>query len=146
MDMAVVTVDGTPLRTGQYFIRWVCGLVDFIFLFGILAVIIISSSKTGQRLGDRVAGTYVAKTFSKQIYPTAASLNYTPAFPQVVRLDPYFIELINRAMEASHDHENEVPLGMVSAQIKSLLEVGNEMPAKKFLAIVLHDFKRLNAR
>jgi hypothetical protein len=148
MELQVINLDGTRSGPVQFGIRWVCGLIDFIFLFGVLATILIGSGGKGQRLGDMVAGTYVIKSTGEnrvsgniQVYR-----GYTPVFPQVVHLDRYYMELINRALDASRDHNNQAPALMVMEKLKSLLEVSTEMPAGLFLTTLRDDFNHLTRR
>lgn len=148
MDLQVVNLDGTRPGPVQYGIRWICGLIDFIFLFGVLATILIASGGKGQRLGDMVAGTYVIKSSGQKRVSANIQVyrGYTPVFPQVVHLDRYYLELINRALDASRDHNNQTPGQMVTEKLKSLLEVRTEMPASQFLTTLRDDFNHLTKR
>ena len=58
MKTKVVRLDGTEVSIGSYIIRWLFRLID-LQLYGLIAIILISAGKKGQRLGDIVAGTAV---------------------------------------------------------------------------------------
>jgi uncharacterized RDD family membrane protein YckC len=148
MDIHVVNLDGTRARPVQYGIRWICGLIDFIFLFGVLATILITSGRKGQRLGDMVASTYVIKAAGQKRVSANIQVyrGYSPVFPQAVHLDQYYLELINRALDASRDHNNQTPAQMVTEKLKSLLAVCTEMPASQFLTTLRDDYNHLKGR
>jgi hypothetical protein len=146
-NIRVTKLDGTAPKPADYLLRWACGLIDFIFLFGATATIIIATGGKGQRLGDIVAGTFVVRSL-----PDSGPVLTSPAipgpvvFPQVVQLDRYYIELIERALEANRSHGNPVPVSMLCEKIKSLLNIRTEIPPVQFLNMVVKDFNSLNAR
>jgi uncharacterized RDD family membrane protein YckC len=147
MRIRVIKLDGTKPDVVHYFLRWIFGLIDFIFLFGAVATITIASGGRGQRLGDIIAGTCVVR-----LHPRVArteglsSESYVPAFPQVIHLDSYYLELIQRALVAHHDHDNSAPIMIVTQKIKSLFGIQSDMLPDQFLVTVVKDFNHLNAR
>ncbi|MDX1627762.1 MAG: RDD family protein, partial [Fulvivirga sp.] len=61
MKIKVVQLDGSSPTFGAYILRWILRLVDISTFSGAIAVVTISMSKHGQRLGDMAAGTTVVK-------------------------------------------------------------------------------------
>jgi uncharacterized RDD family membrane protein YckC len=60
LGLRVVTTDGSPIGWPASLIRNVLRIVDG-FFFYVVGIILVMTSPTKQRLGDRVAGTVVVK-------------------------------------------------------------------------------------
>ena len=58
----VVRVDGKKMKFTDYLLRWVFRLLDIWFSFGAIGVIMISSSKSSQRLGGMLSNSAVVKS------------------------------------------------------------------------------------
>jgi uncharacterized RDD family membrane protein YckC len=151
MAIQVVRLDGTQPGIGNYFLRWMLGLVDFYVLSGAIAVIVIAAGGKGQRLGDIVAGTCVVKLIAEREI-TASEVfvspenTYQPTFPQVLQLESRDIELIQRALEANVHYDNLQPVLMVAEKVKSTLNIQTELPPAEFLYVVVKDFNHLSSR
>lgn len=151
MNIQVVRLDGTQPSIGDYVLRWVFSIVDFYFMSGALAIIIIAAGGKGQRLGDVVAGTSVVKLIgqkeitAKEIFITPDE-KYSPVFPQVIQLENRDIELIQRALEANRNFGNLQPVLVVTEKIKSLLGIQTELPPVQFLYTIVKDFNHLNTQ
>jgi uncharacterized RDD family membrane protein YckC len=150
MSIQVVRIDGTRPSIGNYLLRWIFGFVDFYFLGGALAVIVIAAGDKGQRIGDLVATTSVIKIIPQQeitaneVFITPQQ-TYTATFPQAVQLNSKDIELIQRALEANLHHDNQQPVMMVTEKIKSLLGIQTQLPPVEFLYTIVKDFNHLNS-
>lgn len=59
MGMRIVDAGGNKPGLGKALVRNLLGIVDFLPFVYVLGVIMVASSPNKQRLGDRVAGTYV---------------------------------------------------------------------------------------
>lgn len=151
MNIQVVRLDGTQASVGDYILRWAFSLIDFYLLSGALAVIVIAAGGKGQRIGDMVAGTTVVKLIETQqitankIFITPEQ-TYVPTFPQVTQLESRDIELIQRALDALTQFENEQPVLLVTEKIKSMLGIQTDLPPAEFLYIVVKDFNHITAR
>lgn len=150
MNIQVVRLDGTEPGIGDYILRWVFSLVDFYILSGAIAVVIVAANGRGQRLGDIVAGTSVVKlTAPREITANEVFITpentYQPVFPQAIQLGARDIELIQRALEANHQHANIQPMLMVSQKIKSHLGINSDMPDERFLTTIVKDYNHLTA-
>lgn len=151
MSIQVVRLDGTSPSVGSYLFRWIFAFIDFYFLSGIVAVVVISSSGKGQRLGDLVAGTSVVKQApqneitANDVFVTAED-TYRPTFTQVTQLSSRDIELIQRALESNRDQGNLQPVMLVTDKIKTMLGIQTDLPPVQFLYTVVKDFNHLTSR
>ncbi len=59
LGMRVVKKDGTRAGIGRAFFRNLLRILDFLPVAYLLGIIMVAASSTKQRLGDRIAGTYV---------------------------------------------------------------------------------------
>jgi uncharacterized RDD family membrane protein YckC len=94
----VVRMDGAEPNFGNYFLRWLLGLIER----GAIAVIVILLSGKGQRLGDMVAGTIVAKqkkrvTLEDTLFEEVEE-DYKVKFDRVGNLNDADIETIKEVM------------------------------------------------
>jgi uncharacterized RDD family membrane protein YckC len=97
LGLRVISVDGTPVRFPQTFLRAVLGIADFLLLpFGFIAVVTTLLSPRDQRLGDLAAGTLVVRQ-------RAASSLVAPArFPSPHGYEAYVGALDVGAMTVEH--------------------------------------------
>lgn len=151
MKIQVVRLDGTPPTIGNYIMRWIFSFIDFYFLSGVIAVVMIAMGGKGQRLGDVVAGTSVVKLIEqKEITSSDIFVSpedtYVPTFEQVIQLTENDIELIQRALEVNRDQGNAQPLLVVTERIKSLLGIQTDLPPIKFLYTIIKDFNHITAK
>lgn len=61
VNVRVARVDGTPPGLGAYVLRWLLRPVEIWMTLGTVAMLAILLGKTGQRIGDRAAGTTVVR-------------------------------------------------------------------------------------
>ena len=73
VGLRVVKVDGSPIDWPASLIRNVLRIVDG-FFFYVVGIILVMTSPTKQRLGDRVAGTVVVRAGTVPRPATPASL------------------------------------------------------------------------
>jgi uncharacterized RDD family membrane protein YckC len=151
MKIQVVRLDGTPPTIGNYIMRWIFSFIDYYFLSGVIAVVMIAMGGKGQRLGDMVAGTSVVKLIEqKEITSSDIFVSpeetYVPTFEQVIQLTENDIELIQRALEVNRDQGNAQPLLVVTERIKSLLGIQTDLPPIKFLYTIIKDFNHITAK
>lgn len=151
MKVKVVRLDGTPPTIGNYLMRWIFSFIDYYFLSGVIAMLVIATGGKGQRLGDLVAGTSVVKLVeqkeisSNQIFVKAEE-DYVPTFSQVIQLTENDIELIQRALEVNRDQGNAQPVLAVTEKIKALLGITTDLPPVKFLYTIVKDFNHITSR
>src|SRR5690606_24990693 len=86
----VVKIDGTRASMYQYFIRWICSIVDIFLCGGALGLSSIIATKHAQRTGDIAADTTVISTKQnmalQQTLFAEITQEYTVTFPQVMQL------------------------------------------------------------
>jgi uncharacterized RDD family membrane protein YckC len=102
----VVKMDGTEPGIGDFAIRWLLGLLEFNVGSGSLAVVVLLLNGKGQRLGDMVANTTVAKqkkrvTLEDTLFEEVSE-DYTVKYNNVNQLDDVDIETI-KAVVASFE-------------------------------------------
>lgn len=148
LNIQVVKLDGTPATIGNYLLRWIFALVDFYIMSGVVAVVSIAMGGKGQRVGDVVANTTVVKvspqqeTTSSDIF-IAPDETHMPTFTQVADLSDRDIELIHRALDAMHHHENDEPVLLITEKIKSRLGIQSNLSAVDFLNTIVKDYGML---
>lgn len=151
MNIQVVRLDGTEASIGDYLLRWIFSLVDFGFLSGALAVIVIAVNGKGQRIGDIVAGTTVVKLLAQkeitaeEIFIEPAS-THQPTFPEVSNLNPQDIELIRRALDAFNHYQNDQPALAIAEKLKETLKIQTDMYAVQFLETVVKDYNHYTSK
>jgi len=145
MTIQVVRLDGTEPSVGDYLLRWIFSFIDFYVMSGVIAVLTIAMGGKGQRLGDMVAGTSVAKLIpEKEITANEVFISpdqtYVPTFPQVVQLEARDIELIQKALDANRSFGNDQPIMLVTDKIKTILGIQSDLPPVQFLYTVVKDY------
>lgn len=70
----VVTLDGGTITMQQSFIRATLGIIEVWLTLGMLATIVSTASKRGQRFGDMAAGTYVVRWPKKTSWEPEAAM------------------------------------------------------------------------
>jgi uncharacterized RDD family membrane protein YckC len=151
-NIKVISLDGNQPNIGQYLIRWIFRIVDDMLSSGIVAIVTISLSQKGQRVGDMLAGTTVVRTSRRtQIEDTIfmdTIEDYVPKFPQVTMLNDSDIsllkEVINRYIKDPHG--NATLLHKAYDKTRTLLQVTNEYDPMQFLHDVVQDFNHLTSR
>ncbi|HEY0656118.1 MAG TPA: RDD family protein [Chryseosolibacter sp.] len=137
----VVTLENEAASVAQHLIRWFFSIIGFYFVSGVIALIIISVNGKGQSFGDIVAGTKVVK-----IPRGIAYTFYKPAFPTVITLEQYDIELAKRALYAALELDNPQPLTLVSEQLKKTMNVQTNLSDHDFLATLVKDYQHFSTR
>lgn len=89
LRIKVVRIDGEQMMFTDYLLRWVFRMIDIWMSFGAIAIVVISSSSKGQRLGDLVSNATVVKANPslfvslRDIQQIKTTSNYTPQYPDV---------------------------------------------------------------
>lgn len=101
----VVKIDGYQASFGDYLIRWLLRLVDFISSSGLVGLIAMIVSEKTQRLGDMASGTAVI-TLKNKITINSTILEeiddtYVPVYPLVIKLSDNDIRIIKETYQAT---------------------------------------------
>jgi uncharacterized RDD family membrane protein YckC len=110
LGLRVVSVDGTPERFQQAFLRATVGFVDFLLIpIGCIAVVTVLVSHRDQRLGDMAAGTLVVRERSARTLVAPALFNAPPGYERyaysldVAALDEESYEVVRSFLLRSHE-------------------------------------------
>ncbi|MEH6535544.1 MAG: RDD family protein [Psychroserpens sp.] len=112
MKIKVVKIDGYQAGIAEYIMRWFLRIVDLNMMSGIVALIVIVTSKKSQRLGDMTAGTSVI-TLRNNVNINHTILeeledSYIPTYPNVIKLSDNDARIIKETYvraKASRDYE-----------------------------------------
>lgn len=151
MKIKVVSLDGGQASLGQYFIRWIFRLVDFVLTGQVGGLISIVVTEKKQRIGDLVAGTTLIKTIPRTSFENIAfhpvEEGYVPVFPQVHRLNDRDVELLHEVVHTFYKAYNYELLHAMSAKVSAL--IGCPMPRYEdeldFLNTVIKDYNHVTS-
>ncbi|TKC07604.1 RDD family protein [Pedobacter frigoris] len=151
MKIRVVSLDGGQASIGQYFIRWVFRLVDFLLTAQIGGLICIALSEKKQRIGDIVAGTTVIKTVPRTtsehiaFHPTEEK--YTAVFHDAHELSDRDLELIHEVITTYYKTGNPELVYSMAAKIADHLSltIPEGMNQMEFLKTIVKDYNYITA-
>jgi hypothetical protein len=110
-------------------------------------VILVNSTKNGQRLGDLLAHTLLISTkHAGRIEDTLfleVGTTYVPRFPQVMQLSDRDINSIKALLDTATRRNDYELADRASAKIKNHLSIQNDMSAFEFLETLLKDYNAL---
>lgn len=151
MNIRVVRLDGKDPEWSDVVLRSILQLVDSLFCFGIIGILLIKTTPKCQRLGDMAANTTVIKIQQtgwrfrlEDILNISTLQNYNPTYPQVRNLserDMIFVKNVlarqQRYPNLAHD---EVVEDLVT-HLMPLLDI-RERPLNRleFLKTLLKDY------
>jgi uncharacterized RDD family membrane protein YckC len=145
----VIRLDGKELSLGNCLLRWTLRPIDILISGGGIAVIAISLSDYGQRLGDMAAGTTVVKiknelTLDDTIFNPSA-LNYKPVYPEVSHLSDADIAIIKEAIHLAERTGNRMTAFATCQKLERLLSIRNLTPGEpvKFLRVIVQDYNHI---
>lgn len=147
MRLRVVSLDGTNVTFGSYFLRWLLRIVDINLTSGLGAIISIAVSKTGQRIGDLVAGTTVIKEQTEysldQLAYAEPDPDYVPSYTEVHLLTSRHIEIIRETLN-NHEIADITPhLTVLADKIAGVMGVDRDRPPRDFLVRIVKDYSQL---
>jgi hypothetical protein len=174
MGLQVVNENGGRPSISQFLIRWLIRTADLmvviIILLNVLVfmnrellgaligsilllitdVILVISTRKGQRLGDILAKTILIRNNTKgSIEDTvfmAVADNYVPTFPEIMQLSDRDINAIKRILEtAKKKGDHEMALA-ASEKIKSHLKINTTFSPFDFLEVLLKDYNYLSTK
>jgi len=145
MRIKVIKIDGYQAGFGDYFIRWIFGLVDTGIGLGIIGLITILVSDKSQRLGDMAAGTAVI-TLKNNISINHTILqeisdDYVPTYPLVIKLSDNDMRIIKETFDSSMrsaDFEMVKKLQIKIENVTGIKSISNN--ATGFVDTVIKDY------
>ena len=176
MSIKVVNENGGRPSISQFLIRWMVrdiwfllilliayGSVEsnyekgvgiftvfFVMAYFITDIVLVVSSRKGQRLGDILAHTILirtdARTSIEETVFQEVSDNYTPQFPQIMRLSDKDINAIKSILETAKRKGDFHMASTASEKIKSHLKIDSPMSPFDFLEVLLKDYNYLSVK
>jgi uncharacterized RDD family membrane protein YckC len=152
MKIKVISLDGARPSIGQYLLRWLFRIVDFLIIEpGLIALVIAAVSEKPQRLGDIVAGTLLIRTSPRtkmnNIVFMPAYDGYQPVFKEAGQLNDKDVELIHEVINTYAKTGNPVVVYNMALRIKEHLNITppNGMNDMLFLQTIVKDYSHISA-
>jgi len=173
MALRVVNENGGRPGFSQFLIRWLLRDVWFLLLliiglngafrstesvfiifvaviFFITEIVLVVSSKKGQRIGDILAHTILIRTnrqssIEETVFQEVAD-NYMPSFPQIMQLSDRDINAIKSILETARKKGDIDMATSASEKIKTHLKIDTAMSPFEFLDILLKDYNYLSVK
>lgn len=129
MKIKVIKLNGKQPTFYDYLLRWSFRMVDVYMTGSLLAMLLISSTKFSQRLGDMLSNMSVVKLNPsmsiglKDILRIDSKKNYAPQFPMIKNFREEDIILIKQALERNKKYNND-------AHHDALVDLANIMATK----------------
>ena len=171
----VVNENGGKASISQYLIRWLVRDIWFVLLlivglqqeyqgnkgesafliivvlgYFITDIVLVVSSKKGQRIGDILAKTILIQVNTKgNIEDTvfvAVADNYVPSFPQIMQLSDKDINAIKSILEISRKKGDFNMAEAASSKIKAHLRIESSISPFDFLDVLLKDYNYLSTK
>lgn len=176
MGIRVVNENGGRASVSQFLIRWLLRVSDvgilvliitmalyqnfgdtektimtlLMFGFFIADIVLVVSSKKGQRIGDILARTILIKTKTKAsieetVFQEVAD-SYTPSFTQIMQLSDRDINAIKSILETARRKGDYNMAAQASDKIKSHLKIESSLSPFDFLDLLLKDYNYLSVK
>lgn len=176
MGMRVVHENGGRASISQFLIRWLLRVSDVwmlaliiliaqsvyyrdasstiiaiaVLAFLITDIVLVVSSKKGQRIGDFLAHTILIRTSSKAnieetVFQEVAD-TYVPSFPQIMQLSDRDINSIKSILETAKKKHDFNMAFMASEKIKAHLNIQSSSSPFEFLDLLLKDYNYLSTK
>ena len=174
MGIRVVHENGARPGLSQFIIRWLIRTGDYTMIAIILLnvfilinkellfflgaslvllltdIILVVSSKKGQRLGDILAHTILVKTkamgsMEQTVFMEVAD-NYVPVFPQIMRLSDKDINAIKSILDTARKKGDFNLAAMATEKVKNHLKIDSSLSPFDFLDTLLKDYNYLSIK
>jgi len=177
MGIKVVHENGGRASISQFIIRWLLRVSDVwmvalifvlaagigfghdtettILILAVLAflitdIVLVISSRKGQRIGDILAHTILIRTnarasIEETVFQEVAD-TYTPVFPQIMQLSDRDINAIKSILETARKKGDYAMAATASDKIKSHLKIHSSMSPFDFLDVLLKDYNYLSVK
>jgi uncharacterized RDD family membrane protein YckC len=150
MKIRVISLDGKRPSFGQYLLRWLFRIVDFM-ITGIIGLIAAAVTKNVQRVGDMVAGTTLIRTKPRttieHLVFTPTVDTYEPVFKEAVLLTDRDVALVNEVIQAYMKVGNATLVYNMAEKLKVHLGVTipENMNDMLFLQTIIKDYSHMVA-
>ena len=151
MSTRVVRLDGNEPEWSDVVLRAILQMLDSLFSFGIIGLLLIKTTPKSQRLGDMAANTTVIKIQQsswrfrlEDILGISTIQNYQPLYPEVRNLSEkdmiYIKNVIARQKRFNNEAHREVVEDLVT-HLMQVLQIDKRPPnSLDFLKILLKDY------
>ena len=148
----VVKINGERPGFFDFLMRTAFRFIDIGMTSGTLAMITISSSEKGQRLGDFLADTTVIRMINTnrftlgQLLSMDALKTYTPSYPNVIKFKEEEMLLIKETLERCSKYPNDSHLDALNKLVKKIeeqLEIIAPHDKMLFLHTLIRDYVSL---
>lgn len=152
LKIKVISLDGSQPRVGQYVLRWLFRIVDFLIIEpGVVALVVAAIRDKPQRVGDIVAGTMLIRTTPRtkmdNIVFMPSNDDYQPVFNEAGQLSDRDIELIHEVISTYIKTGNSVVVYNMALRVKEHLHVTppRDMNDMLFLQTIIKDYNHISA-
>ncbi|GAA4805305.1 hypothetical protein GCM10023231_38100 [Olivibacter ginsenosidimutans] len=153
LKIKVISLDGYQPSLGQYFLRWLFRLVDFVLTAQVGGLICVAVTPNKQRIGDIVAGTTLIRTVPRTALeavvfrPPIEGDSYTPIIPEVIHLSDQDITLIHEVIVNFNKSGNNLLVYKMAMKAADVMQVRipNGMDELAFLQQVIKDYNHVMA-
>lgn len=118
--------------------------------FIITDIVLVVSSKKGQRIGDMLAKTILIRTHSKGNIEDTVFIDvadsYVPSFPQIMQLSDKDINAIKSILETARRRADFNMAESAAYKIKSHLKIESSLSPFDFLDVLLKDYNYLSTK
>jgi uncharacterized RDD family membrane protein YckC len=153
MKIKVISLDGAQPRFGQYLLRWLFRIVDFLIIEpGAIALVVAAISEKPQRIGDMVAGTMLIRTSPRTQMDNIVFMpvydGYQPVFKEAGQLNDKDVELMHEIISAYIKTGNNVVVYNMALRVKEHLNITppNGMNDMLFLQTIIKDYNHISAQ
>ena len=118
--------------------------------FLVTDIVLVVSTKKGQRIGDLLARTILIRTNTRgniddTVFVEVAD-NYVPVFPQIMQLSDKDINAIKSIFESARKRGDTQVAENAADKIKSHLKLQSDLPPLEFLDVLLKDYNYLSTK
>lgn len=148
MKIRVISLNGKRPTFGQYLIRWLFRIVDFM-ITGVIGLICAAVTKNVQRVGDIVAGTTLIRTKRRttidNLVFTPTVNTYEPVFKEAAQLSDRDIALVNEVIHTYFKTGNATLIYNMAGKMKQHLAVNppETMNDLLFLQTIVKDYSHM---
>jgi len=141
LKIKAVKIDGYQAGFGDFLIRWLFSIVDF----SIIGIIVISSSKKSQRLGDMAAGTAVISLKNdvtiKNTILEELDNQYVPIYPAVIKLSDNDVRIIKETFTSALTRNDYELINKLREKVENVTGIknisGND---RDFIRTIIKDY------